>query len=155
MTGAGAPRPLPAGASAGEGAATLHEFAGGGHHGLVLGDHFQDLVLAAFELEEEFPRERLMILLAEGLVALREVVALLHLEAFEGLDELHGVLAALEPGLLYADLEGIDALVVRLHVAIRKRPARVDLLEAGRPALGEVLWEGGVDGALADGGVWV
>src|SRR5580765_6014991 len=94
MTGVAAPRPLPAGASEEEVAATLRELAGGGHHGLVLGDHFQDLVLAATELEEELPREGLMILLAERLVALREVVALLHLEAFEGLDELHGVLAA-------------------------------------------------------------
>src|ERR1700682_1512233 len=95
MTGVAAPRPETAGASEGEVAATLRELAGGGHHGLVLWDHFQDIVLAAAELEEEFPREGLVILLAQGLVALREVVALLHLEAFEDLDELHGVLATL------------------------------------------------------------
>src|SRR6187401_76541 len=100
MTGAEAPRPLPAGASEDELAATLCELAGGGHYGLVLGDHFQDLVLAAAKLEEEFSREGLMILLAQRLVPLREIVALLHLEALQSLDELHRVLAALEPGLL-------------------------------------------------------
>src|SRR6185295_19897230 len=101
----------------------------------------------------EFPREGLMILLAQGLVALREVVALLHLEALEGLDELHGVLAAAEAGLLHADLEGIDALVVRLHVAVRKRPGRVDLLQAGRRVLEEVLVGRGVEHAFEDGDI--
>src|SRR5678815_1705344 len=99
------------------------------------------------------PCEGLMILLAEGLVPLREVVALLHLEPFEGLDELHGVLAAPEPGLLHADPEGIDALEVRLHVAVRKRPGRVDLLEAGRRILEEVLVERGVEHAFEDGNI--
>ena len=134
-------------------AATLRELAGGGHHGLVLGDHFEDLELAAAELEEELAREGLVILLAQRLVPLREVVALLHLEASSSLDELHRVLAAAEAGLLHADLEGIDALVVRLHVAVRKRAGRVDLLQAGRRVLEEVLVGRGVEHAFEDGDI--
>src|SRR5688500_1827085 len=53
MTGAEAPRPLPAGASEEEVAATLRELAGGGHDRLVLGDDLQDLVLATAKLEHE------------------------------------------------------------------------------------------------------
>ena len=47
-------------------------------------------------------QEGLVIFLAQRLVALREVVAGLHLEAFERLDQLHGVVAALELRLLHA-----------------------------------------------------
>src|SRR5215470_223648 len=93
ITGAGPPRPAPAGATSGRGAVTLGELARRRDDRLVLGDHVHDLVLAPAQLEHELPREGLVVLPAEGLVALREVVALLHLEALERLDELHGVLA--------------------------------------------------------------
>src|SRR5262245_47632587 len=98
ITGAGPPQPVAAGAASEDGEVTLGELARGGNDRLVLGNHVDDLVLARVHLEHELPREGLVILAAEGLVALREVVALLHLEAFQRLDELHGVLAPLEPG---------------------------------------------------------
>ena len=62
-----------------------------------------------------------MVLLAQDLVALREVVAFLHLQPFQGLDQLHGVLAAAEAGLLHADLERIHGFIIRLHVAVGER----------------------------------
>ena len=46
------------------------------------------LIRAAFDREDELAQERLMVVLAQRLVALREVVAFLHLEAFERLDQL-------------------------------------------------------------------
>ena len=71
-----------------------------------------------------------MVFLAEHLVALREVVAFLHLQAFERLDQLHRVLAALELRLLHAELEGVHRLEVRLHVAVGQRTGRIDLPSA-------------------------
>jgi hypothetical protein len=47
-----------------------------------------------------------------------EVVPFLHLEPFQGLDQLRRILAAAESRLLHSDLEGIHGLVVRLHVAV-------------------------------------
>src|SRR3990172_5904261 len=110
---------------------TLGVLAGGRHDRLFLRDDLQDLVLAAADLVEELADERLVILLAEDLVALREVAALLHPEALERADELHRVLASAEARLLDAELEGVHALEVRLDVAIGERPARIDRLQAG------------------------
>ena len=93
----------------------------GGKDRLLLGDHLDDAVLAVLDVEDELAQERLVVLLAQHLVALREVVAFLHLQAFEGLDQLHRVGAALELRLLHADLEGVHGLVVRLHVAVGQR----------------------------------
>src|SRR5262249_39861090 len=71
----------------------LRELAAGWDDRLLFGDDVHDLVLTAAELEQELPCERLVILLAEELVALRKVLAFLHLEALQGLDELHRVFA--------------------------------------------------------------
>jgi hypothetical protein len=65
--------------------------------------------------------------LAQRLVALREVVAFLHFEALERLDQLVGVVAAVELRRDHGDLYGVHGLVVRLHVAIGQWPRRVDL----------------------------
>ena len=93
------------------------------------------MMLAALDLEDELADERLVIFLADHAAALREVVAFLHHQAFERLDQLHGVLAALELRLLHAELERVDRLVVRLHVAVGQRAGRIDL---GQPRLGFV-----------------
>src|SRR5687767_3418207 len=75
---------------------TLGELARDRDDRLFFRDRLQDLVLAAAHLEHELAHEGLVVLLAQELVALREVLALLHLEAFERLDQLHRVLAPLE-----------------------------------------------------------
>src|SRR5262245_39557772 len=112
---------------------------------LLLRDHVEDAMLAVLDVEAELAQERLVVLLAEQLVALREVVALLHLEPFERLDQLHGVLAALEAGLFHADLEGVHRLVVRLRVAVGQRPRGVDLLEAHHRVVEELLVVRGIE----------
>ena len=117
----------------------------GGNDRLFLRDHFEDPVLAVLDVENELAQERLVILLAQHLVALREVVAFLHLEPLQGLDQLHGVLAAFEARLLHADLEGVHGLVVRLHVAVRQRPGRVDLLQTHHRIVEELLVVRGVE----------
>src|SRR6185437_9572617 len=86
---------------------SLRELAGRREHGLLLRDHFQDVVLAVLDVEEELAQEGLVVLLAQGLVALGEVVARLHLQALERLDQLRSVLAPLEAGLLHAELEEV------------------------------------------------
>src|SRR5579883_1515806 len=106
------------------------KFACGREQRLLLRDRLHDPMPAAPDLEDELAHERLMILLAEHLVALRKVVAFLHLEAFEGLDELHRVLAAAESRFLHAELQSIHRLIIRLHVAVGKRTGGVDFLEA-------------------------
>ena len=63
------------------------------------------LVLAVLDLEDELAQEGLVVFLAQHLVALREVVAFLHLEPFERLDQLRRVLAAAELRLLHAELQ--------------------------------------------------
>src|SRR5574341_2074596 len=135
----GAPPRPSAGAAVLSETVTLGELAGGRNDRLLLRHDRHDLVLAAAELVEELPKERLVVLLAEELVPLREVVALLHLQALERLDELHRVLAPAEARLLHADLEGVYALEVRLHVAVRRRAARVDGLEPGQGVVEEPL----------------
>src|SRR6185503_1377311 len=109
---------------------SLGELAGWREDRLFLLNGRQDLVLAAPDLADELAQEGLMIFLAERLVALREVVALLHLQPFERFDQLHRVLAATELALLHADLERVHSLVVRLCVAIGIRVAGVDLRQA-------------------------
>src|SRR5581483_11835668 len=81
---------------------SLGELAGRREDGLLLRDHLHDLVLAALDLEDELAEEGLVVFLAQGLVALREVVARLDLEALQRLDQLRGVLAAPEARLLHA-----------------------------------------------------
>src|SRR5215470_9535652 len=88
---------------------------------LFLGDDVEDLELAVAHLEDELAHEGLVVLLAERLVALREVVGLLDLHALEGLDELHAILAPAELRPLHAELEEVDALEVGLHVAVGQR----------------------------------
>src|SRR2546428_9940798 len=56
---------------------TLGELARGREERLFLRDHFQELVLVVLDREDEFAQESLVVLLAERLVALGEVVALL------------------------------------------------------------------------------
>ena len=85
-------------------ALTRGELAGRRDDGLVLRHRLEKLVGAALDLEDELAQERLVVFLAQRLVALREVVALLHLEAFERLDQFHGVVAAVELRLLHGDL---------------------------------------------------
>src|SRR5262245_55596620 len=100
------------------------------HDRFLLGNHAEDLVLAVMDFEHELAQERLMVFFAEHFVALREVVALLHLQTLESIDELHCVLLAVETRLRHADLERVHCLVVRLHVAVRQRARGIDLLQA-------------------------
>ena len=91
------------------------------------GHCLDEVVGAAGDREDELAQEGLVVFLAERLVALREIGARLQLETFERLDELHGVVAALELRLLHADLERVERLEVRLHVFIGQRTGRIDL----------------------------
>src|SRR5262245_37286366 len=125
MIGASPPRRTSCGTAGAAVTVTLRELAGDRDDGLVLRDDLHDAVLVAAQLEQELAKEGLVVLLAQRLVALRKVVTLLHLEAFQRLDQLHRVLAPSEPGLLHADLQGVHALEVRLHVAIGQRAARI------------------------------
>src|SRR3990172_6734648 len=63
----------------GGGADTVGEFAGGWEDRLLFRHDLHDPVLAVLDLEDELAQERLVVVLAEGLVALGEVVAFLHL----------------------------------------------------------------------------
>src|SRR5262245_26949346 len=110
-------------------ASALAELAGGWEDGLLLRHRLDDAVLAAADLEDELADEGLVVVTPDRLVALREIVALLDLEALQGCDELGRVLTALEAGLLDAQLHEVHGLEVRLHEAVGKRAARIDLLE--------------------------
>src|SRR2546430_2525043 len=79
---------------------SLNELARRRDERLLLGNRLHELVLVVLDREDELAQERLVVFLADCLVALREVVALLDLHAFQGLDQVHRVLAAAEPGLL-------------------------------------------------------
>src|SRR5262249_35718027 len=118
---------------------TSGELAGRREDRLLLRDDLEDMVLAALHVEDELLEEGLVVVLPEGLVALPEVRAFLPLQAFQRLDELHRVLAALEARLLDAELERVQRLVVRLDVAVRQRSRGVDLLEAGHRLVHELL----------------
>src|SRR5246127_470773 len=128
-TGAGgAPRPFP-GERPSLTTSTLtlrSELAGRGNDGLVLWNHVEHLELTAFDGVEELVEEGLVIGLAQRLVPLREVIAELHLEPLQRLDQLHRVLARLELRHLHAELERVHGLVVRLHVAVGQRAGRID-----------------------------
>src|SRR5215470_1198588 len=89
-------------------------------------------MLAAPDVEDELAHERLMVFLAEHLVALREVVAFLHLQTFERLDELHRVLAAAEPRFLYAEFQGVHRLIIRLHEPIGQWTGGIERRADGR-----------------------
>src|SRR5579885_3446298 len=97
---------------------------------LVLRHRLQELVVAVLDLEDELGQEGLVVVLAQGLVALREVLALLDLETLERLDQLHGVLAVVELRLLHGDLHRVERLVVRLHVFVGTRARWIDLDQA-------------------------
>src|SRR5437667_90218 len=84
-------------------AVTLGELARGRHDRLLFRDRLDDVVLAVLDVEDELADERPVVLFPHGLVALREVVAFLHLQALEGFDELHRVLVASDAALLHAD----------------------------------------------------
>src|SRR5262249_25033912 len=101
---------------------TLGELACRREDRLLLPDHLHDLVLAALDREDELAQEGLVVLLAERLVPLREVVALLDLHPLEGLDELHRVLAPAEARLLDPQLQEVRGLEIRLHVAVGEWP---------------------------------
>ena len=88
-----------------------------------------DLIGAALHLEDDLAHERLVVLLAQHLVAGREVGALLHLEPFEGGDQLVAVVAALEAGFLDAELDGVHRLEIRLDIAVGQRARQSDLLQ--------------------------
>src|SRR5262249_60092506 len=79
---------------------TSGELAGRREDRLLLGDDLEDPVLAALHVEDELLEERLVVVLPEGLVALGEVVAFLHLQPFQRLHELHLFPPAPEAGLL-------------------------------------------------------
>src|SRR6266850_7046350 len=114
------------------------EFTSGRDDGLFLRDRFQQLVLVVLDLEDELAQERLVVFLPDRLVALREIVAFLDLHPLQGLDQVHRVFPAAEPRLLHAELQEVHRLEVRLHVAVRQRARRIDLLE-GRDRLVEEL----------------
>src|SRR2546428_2815800 len=109
---------------------------------LLFGDHVQDLMRVVLDREDELTEERLMVFLPHRLVALREVVALLDLHALQGLDQLHRVFSAAEPGLLDAELQEIHRLEVRLDIAVRQRAGRIDLLRATTAWSKNFLWCG-------------
>src|SRR5665213_4115058 len=108
------------------------EVAGRRNHLLGRRHRLVQIVGPALHLEDELLQEGLMVFLADVLVTLREVVAQLHLEAFERRDQLHGVLRAVELRFLHRDFHRVESLVVRLHVFVGQRPGRVDL---GEPLL--------------------
>src|SRR5262245_6735406 len=134
---------------------TLRELACRGNQGLFLRDHLEELVLAILDREDELAQERLVVFLAERLVALGEVVALLDLHPFEGLDELHRVLAPAEARLLDSQFQEVHGLEVRLDVAVRQRAGRVDLLEGRDGLVEELLVVGRVERRVHDGHVAV
>src|SRR5262249_52892702 len=83
-------RSVPAALGRSEPPLTLRELAGRRDQRLFLGDGLQELVLVVLDREDELAQERLVIFLPDRLVALREVVALLHFHAFQGLDQVVG-----------------------------------------------------------------
>src|SRR5215470_1296288 len=87
-------------------------------HRRLFGDNLHDPVLAVMDIKDELANESLVVVLAQCLVPLREVIALLDLQTLQCLNELHGVLAPAEARLLYAELQEVHRLVVRLHVPI-------------------------------------
>src|SRR6266436_10273 len=83
-------------------ACTLGELAGWREDRLLLWNCLEDPGLAILHVEDELADEGLVILLAQHLVALREVVPFFHFESLERLDQLHRVFAAAELRFLHA-----------------------------------------------------
>src|ERR1700730_4394300 len=115
------------------------EFAFRREDGLFLRDHIEDPILAFVDVEDELADEGLVILFAQGLVALREIVSLLHFEAFQRLDQLRRVLASAKAGFLHAELERVHRLEIRLDIAVGERRGRVDIFEPRHRVVEEFL----------------
>jgi hypothetical protein len=96
------------------------ELAGRRKHRLLFRHDFQDLVFSILHLEYELTVESLVVLLAQHLFTQRKVVPFRHFESFEGLDQLHGILAPTEARLLHAELERVHGLEVRVNEAVWK-----------------------------------
>src|SRR5262249_14733565 len=96
----------------------LRELAGWREDRLLLWNRLEDLVLAILHVEDELADEGLVILLAQHLVALREVVTFFHFESLERLAQLHRVFASAALRFLHAELQGINGLIVRLDVTV-------------------------------------
>src|SRR6185295_6962677 len=133
---------------AGDAVTRLDELARGRDDRLFLRDDVEDLELHVANLEDDLPHERLVVFLAQRLVALGEVVGLLDLQALERLDQLHGVFAPAELGALDAELEEVDGLEVGLHVAVGRRHS--ERLQPGHRLVEESLVVGGVEHAFED-----
>src|SRR5882757_7152926 len=88
------------------------EFASRREYCLFLWHHFDDPVLAVVDLENELAQEGLVIFLAQRFVALRKIVAFLHLQPFECRDQFGRVVATLEAGLFHAELERVHRLEI-------------------------------------------
>src|SRR5262245_17768672 len=144
----GAPPRLFAGAAILPGVVTLGKLAGRREDRRLLGADFYDPGLAVTDLDDELAEECLVVIFAERLVPLREVVALRDLQALERLDELHRVFAPAEGRLLHAELQEVHRLEVRLHVSIGQRAARVDLLQPRHGLVKELLVRGSVQRRL-------
>src|SRR5262249_33875669 len=97
----------------------LRKLAGWREDRLLLWNRLEDPVLAILHREDELADEGLVILLAQHLVVLREVVSFFHFASVERVDQLHRVFAAAELRFLHPELQGINGLVVRLHVTVR------------------------------------
>jgi hypothetical protein len=111
-----APRLLPTGATASWSGQVTTRTCSSRKDGLLLRDHLEDPVLVVLDVEDELAEEGLVVLLPQRLVALGEVVGFLT-SILQGLDELHGVLAAAE-ARLDPELEEVGGLEVGLDVAV-------------------------------------
>jgi len=89
-----------------------------------------------------------MVILADRLVALREVVALLHLDAFEARSLRRS--RDLEFRRLHGDLHDVHGFVVRLHVFVGQRTARMILAAACLCFFEEAPVRGRIEWALED-----
>src|SRR5262249_41160989 len=111
-----------------EGARRSRHRANPGLFGLLPRDHRENPMPTVSDVENELVRECLVVFLAELLVPLRKVIPRLNLHALEGSDELWRVITTAETGLLHSEPEEIHAFVVRLDIAVRREPVRVELL---------------------------
>src|SRR5262245_8114096 len=81
-----------AGVALRSGPVMLVEPAGRWEHRRLLCDDLDDPVLAVMDIEDELASESLVVVLAERLIPLREVVAFLDLHTLQRLNELHRIL---------------------------------------------------------------
>src|SRR5262249_47517467 len=77
-------------------------------------------------------------------IPLREVVAFLDLHTLQRLNELHRILTPAKARLLYAELQEVHRLIIRLYIPVRQRATRVDLLEPRHSLVEELLVRGSV-----------